>query len=95
MFDIMNKHYLDTYNQYLNPFTLTCVDLHRDGIYTIKFYEIILKGLGSKDFKYNAQRINPEDFTLTFLFNFYDIEFLLDKSKVLELGEIPSIIQKI
>ena len=34
-------------------------------------------------------------FTLTFKFNFVDIEFLLNKSKVLELGDVPRIIQKI
>jgi hypothetical protein len=28
-------------------------------------------------------------------YNFYDIEFLLDRSKVLELADVPMIIQKI
>ena len=95
MFDILSKHYLDTDNAFLNPFTITCVDIHRDAIYVIRFYEIILKGLSDNTFNYSQQKVNPKDFTLNFHFNFYDIEFLLNQSKVLELGAIPAIIQKI
>lgn len=95
LFDILNKHYLDVVNQYLNPFTITCVDIHRDALYVIKFYEIILKSLSDNNFSYSNQKITSKEFTLTFKFNFYDIEFLLDKSKVLETTNIPNIIQKI
>lgn len=95
MFDIITKHYLDVENQWLNPFTITCVDIHRDAIYVIKFYEIILKSLSDNTFNYAQQKIQTKDFTMTFHFNFYDIEFLLNKSKVLELGVLPTIIQRI
>jgi hypothetical protein len=95
MFDIINKHYLDTENQFLDPFTITAVDIHRDSIYVIKFYEIILKGITDNNFNYSQQKVNEKDFTVVFNFNFYDIEFLLNKSKVLELGTVPQIIQKI
>jgi len=95
MFDIINKHYLDTENQWLDPFKITAVDIHRDAIYEIKFYEIILKGISDNPFNYSQQKVNSKDFTAIFNFNFYDIEFLLNKSKVLELGSIPQIIQKI
>lgn len=95
MFDILSKHYLDTDNQWLNPFTITCVDIHRDAIYVIKFYEIILKGMGDNTFNYSQQKVQSKDFTLNFHFNFYDIEFLMNRSKVLELGTIPTIIQRI
>lgn len=95
MFDIINKHYLDVENQFLDPFTITCVDIHRDAIYVIKFYEIILKSLSENMFNYSQQKVNTKEFTITFNFNFYDIEFLLNQTKVLELGEVPTIIQKI
>lgn len=95
MFDILSKHYLDVENQYLTPFTITCVDIHRDAIYVIKFYEIILKGVSENTFNYSQQKVNAKEFTLSFNFNFYEIEFLLNRSKVLELGFIPTIIQKI
>ena len=95
MFDIITKHYLDTENAFLNPFTITCVDIHRDAIYVIRFYEIILKGMSENTFNYSQQKVQSKDFTLNFHFNFYDIEFLLNKSKVLELGTIPTILQRI
>ena len=93
MFDIISKHYLDTENSWVNPFTITCVDIHRDAIYVIRFYEIVLKGLSDNTFNYSQQKVNAKDFTISFHFNFYDIEFLLNKSKVLELQTIPTIIQ--
>jgi len=95
MFDIITKHYLDVENSFVAPFTITCVDIHRDAIYVIRFYEIILKSLNDNDFNYSQQKVNSKDFTMTFNYNFYDIEFLLNKSKVLELGTLPIIIQKI
>ena len=95
MFDIISKHYLDVENSFVNPFTITCVDIHRDAIYLIRFYELILKSLSDNTFNYSLQKVQSKDFTISFHFNFYDIEFLLNKSKVIELGDIPSIIQRI
>ena len=95
MFDILTKHYLDVENSFLNPFTITCVDIHRDALYVIRFYEIILKSLSENTFNYSQQKISSKDFTMAFHFNFYDIEFLLDKSKVLELGVLPQVIQRL
>jgi hypothetical protein len=95
MFDIISKHYLDVENSFLNPFTITCVDIHRDAIYVIRFYEIILKGMSDNTFNYSQQKVTSKDFTLNFHFNFYDIEFLLNRSKVLELGLLPTIFQRI
>lgn len=94
IFDIVTKHYLDVNNLYLNPFTITAVDIHRDGIYKIIFKEIILKSLSENKFDYAQQKVSSKEFTLVFHFNFYEVEFLLDKSKVLELGSVPTIIQK-
>ena len=95
VFDILSKHYLDVENAWVNPFTISCVDIHRDAIYVIRFYEIILKGLSENTFNYSQQKVNAKEFSMNFHFNFYDIEFLLDKSKVLELGGLPSIIQRL
>ena len=93
VFDILNKHYLDVESYWVNPFTITSVDIHRDAIYVIRFYEIILKGLSDNTFNYSQQKVNAKDFTINFHFNFYDIEFLLNKSKVLELETVTTIIQ--
>jgi len=95
IFDLLTKHYLDVENAFVNPFTITCVDIHRDALYVIRFYEIILRNLSENTFNYSQQKVTSKDFTLAFHFNFYDIEFMLDKSKVLELGLLPQIIQRL
>lgn len=94
IFDIMTKHYLDNDNPFVKPFTLTCVDIHRDAIYNIRFYEIIIKNIQEINFNYTQQKVMPKDFTMQFHFNFFDIEFLLDERKILEDGDIPQIINK-
>jgi hypothetical protein len=92
IFDIMTKHYLDNDNQFVKPFTITCVDIHRDAIYNIRFFEIIIKNLQEINFNYTQQKVMPKDFTMQFHFNFFDVEFLLDQRKVLEQGDVPQII---
>ena len=94
-YDIFSKHYLDVINLYINPFTITAVDIWRDAIYRIKFFEIIALSLGEMTFDYSQQKTNAKEFTLTFKFNFIDLEFILEQSKVLEIGTLPQIIQKI
>lgn len=95
MFDILTKHYLDVEHMYVNPFTLTVLDIHRDAIYKVSFYEVIVNGLGDNKFDYSAQKVSSKEFSMKLSFNFYQIEFELNKSKVLELGSLPTIIQKI
>jgi hypothetical protein len=92
LFDILTKHYLDLENSFVNPFTITCVDIHRDAIYVINFFEIILKSLSDNTFNYSQQKVSSKEFTLNFHFNFYDIEFIYDKSKILEDIGLPIII---
>lgn len=94
-YDIFSKHYLDVINMYISPFMITAVDIWRDAIYRIKFFEIIMISLGEITFDYSQQKTNAKEFTITFKFNFIDIEFILDQSKVLEIGTVPQIIQKI
>ena len=92
LFDILTKHYLDLENSFVNPFTITCVDIHRDAIYVINFFEIILKSLSENSFNYSQQKVATKDFTMVFHFNFYDIDFVYDKSKILEDIGLPKII---
>ena len=94
-YDIFTKHYLDVVNLYINPFIITATDIWRDAIYRIQFREIIAMSLGEINFDYSAQKTNAKEFTITFKFNFVDIEFLLNESKVLEIATLPQIIQKI
>ena len=95
LFDIIIKHYLNTDTNFLNPFSISVVDIHRDAIYTIHLKEIIIKSFSDLQFDYSQQKINSKEFTMTLHFNFYDIEFNLNKSKLLELGDVPTIVQKL
>jgi hypothetical protein len=88
MYDIFMKHYTDVDNLYIKPFTITCVDIHRDALYLIKFLEILNISLSDLNFDYSQQKVNAKEFTVTFKFNFISVEFLLNKSKVMELGMI-------
>ena len=92
LFDLVTKHYLDLENSFVNPLTITCVDIHRDAMYVLRFYEIIIKSLQENTFNYSQQKVTTKDFTMAFHFNFYDIEFLYNKEKVLEDISIPTII---
>lgn len=95
IWDIFNKHYLDVNKTHINPFTVTALDIHRDAIYVIKYFQLIMVNLGENTFDYSQQKVNAKEFTVNFKFNYIDIEFLLNQSKILELGQSPQIIQKI
>jgi hypothetical protein len=95
LYDIISKHYLDVENLHVNPFTIQTLDIHRDVIYTVKFFEMIVKSITNKMFDYSQQKLQEREFTMVVNFNFIDVEFNLNQSKVLELGEVPSIVQVI
>jgi hypothetical protein len=83
LFDIITQHYLDLENEYVAPFTMTCLDAHRDAIYVVRFYEIIIKNMQEINFNYSQQKVPSKEFTITFHFNFYEVEFLLNQRKLL------------
>ena len=94
MYDIFIKHYLDVQNLYIKPLTVTAVDIWRDAIYNVNFYEIIAMSLSDNTFDYSQQKTNSKEFQMVFKFNFTDIEFLLNKSKVLETSQVPQIVNR-
>jgi hypothetical protein len=96
IYDIFTNVYLNVKELHSNPFQIIALDIHRDAIYSINFREIILSNLSEIIFAYNQQSFNEQTFTLTFNYNFFDIEFILNKDKILELneGELPQIKQK-
>ena len=42
-------------------------------------------------FDYSVQKVNAAEFTVDFRFNFIDLEFLLNKTKILDVGN-PSVL---
>jgi hypothetical protein len=91
MYDIFQKHYLDTEHLHINPFTITTLDMWRNGIYRIKYYQLIAVKMSELTFDYSVQKVNAAEFTVDFRFNFIDLEFLLNKTKILDVGN-PSVL---
>jgi hypothetical protein len=56
---------------------------------------MIVKTITNKIFDYSQQKLSDKEFTMTVNFNFIDVEFNLNQSKVLELGQVPTIVQVI
>lgn len=96
MYDLFTNVYLNTEEIFSNPFQIIALDIHRNAIYNINFREIILKNLSEIIFAYNQQSFEERTFTLTFNYNFFNIEFILNQDKVLELNdnELPEIKMK-
>lgn len=84
-FDIFQKHYLDIAN-YIEPFVVIALDPWRNGFYKFKYYQLIAVDLSDNTFDYSVQKINPKEFTMTFKFNFMELELLINKKKILDLG---------
>ena len=61
IYDIFVKHYLDVINLYVNPFIITSIDIHRDAIYVIKYFEIIAISLSEMVFDYSQQKVNAKE----------------------------------
>ena len=85
--DIFDTKYLDVLNVFAEPFQITSLDIHRDAIYQIDFKEIILSNISEIIFAYNQQSFDEQTFTINFNYNFYDIVFILNQEKVLELDD--------
>ena len=93
LYDLMYNLYLDVRNVHDKPIQITALDIHRDAIYTINFKQTIFSNLSELIFAYNQQSFNEKTFSMTFHYNFIDIEFILNGDKILELrqDELPVI----
>ena len=96
LFDLFKTHYIDTDHKYVNPFIVTSLDVNRDAIFEVKYREIILKSLSDNRLMYQSNRIQEKTFTVTFTYNYYEIDYLLNPNKVLDVTDpwIPKIERK-
>ena len=81
--DIFHKHYADTSNIFIKPFKLSVLDVNRDAIYEIHFLEVLAIAVSDNTFNYSMQVINNKEFTMTIKYNFIEIDFLLNKNKMI------------
>ena len=90
---IFYDQYLDSEDLFIKPFTITALDINRDAIYNIIFKQIIAYNLSDNTFDYSQQKIVNKEFTLGIKYNFIEMDFLLNPSKILDLkSDIPNII---
>lgn len=73
---------------YSKPLMVKVLDIYRDIIYTVKFTDTIFTGISDNTFSYSDQKVSNKEFTVTVNFNFIEIDFELDNSKLLELNRI-------
>lgn len=91
LWDIFNKHYLDTkFVEYIHPVTVKVLDIHRDALYEVNFRELIMTTLSENNLQYNDQAFTEKTFTVNMSFNWIDIEFLLNRRKVLETDNVET-----
>jgi hypothetical protein len=83
MLDILTNHYLNTKRVYDDNIVVTVVDENRSALYHIQFREVIFTGLSDNTFAYNDAVIGSKTFTMTFTYNFLDIEFVKDKVDII------------
>lgn len=86
LLEIFQKHYLDTDNLYIKPFIVTFLDPWRNAIYRMEYHQLIAISLSDILLDNSVQKISFPEFTLTFRFNFMNLEFLMNKDKIIDIG---------
>lgn len=85
LLDIFQKQYLSD-KLYVEPITVSSLDPNRNSLFTITYNQVILTSITDTLFDYSVQKVAPNEFTLTFAFNFIDIQFNLNKSKIVDMN---------
>ena len=92
MDDIFQKHYLDTDHLHINPFTITTLDMWRNSVWQIRFYQLIAVSLSDTLLDYSTQKVNAPEFSVTFRFNWIEKEFLFNKTKILSTDNASNVL---
>jgi hypothetical protein len=78
LLQIITEIYLDTDNTHMDFLYVDKLDTDGDIMYKIKFSEIIFNSLSEMPLAYNRTDISEKTFTLTFTYNYIDIDWQLD-----------------
>ena len=92
MDDIIMKHYLDTDHLHINPFTVTTLDMWRNSVWQIRYYQLIAMNLSDTLLDYSVQKVNAPEFSVTFRFNWIEKEFLFNKTKILATNNSSNVL---
>ena len=75
--EILIELYLNNRKQYIPEFALQILDKHGDLIYTTNFKDIILKSISEIRMSYQQQDVSEKTFSITFRYNWLDINWNL------------------
>ena len=60
LLDIFEKHYLDTQHLFVQPLTKTTLDPWRNGLFVLKYYQVVLLSISDTTFDYSIQKLNAQ-----------------------------------
>lgn len=84
LMEILTKFQMNTDESYIPLFILTILDKDGDMIYNIIFKEILIKSLSETRLSYNTTDFSEKTFSITFLYNFIDINWMLSDESPIE-----------
>jgi hypothetical protein len=76
MQDIMLYHYMKNGKSYLEPFNITILDEERREHFKIILSELVPVGLSDTRLAYNIKNVDLQTYTVSFKYNFTDIEYI-------------------
>jgi hypothetical protein len=86
MLDMCVNHYLDVQRTYDSPLFIRILDKHKDALFEIRFRSVNLKGMAENRLNYSDLAVEEKTFTLTFAYNYMDIENLLTSKDIISDG---------
>lgn len=75
--------YLNVNKTYDSPLIMTIVDENRKALFHVKYKSLIFTNIDGTKYGYNDQTIQNKNFTIGFVYNYMDIEFLSDKTDII------------
>lgn len=78
LLNVLSEKYLDVNSPYDENIIVTVVDENRNGLYNIQFRSVIWKKLSGTDFGFNKQTMGENTFTLSFFYNYMDVQWIED-----------------
>lgn len=90
LLEILVEAYLNTRKYWVDMFNISILDKDGNLIYTILFREILLKSISELRLAYNIQDLSEKTFTITFSFNWIDINWeLTDTGIAKSIYDVP------
>lgn len=89
--EILLKEQLRTDKTYSSDMSIIGIDYNRRPIYHIIYKSVLITGLSEMDFDYSFITADDKTFTMTFTYNYMDIEYLPGKINIVTQDEIKGL----